>query len=152
MDLIVSIIFQLLFCVISHGNNHLTKILGKWKSMTYGDVETLTNERSVETYEAGGKGFISSCNAHPVTNADGSYTYYIKSGGNWVVSANVDNEYLVDGDWLATRWRSEAGAKFSYEWWDIDYIRGDEMKWSALREDVNTHSRFRTTFTWKRVK
>ena len=67
MDLIVSIIFQLLFCVISHGNNHLTKILGKWKSMTYGDVETLTNERSVETYEAGGKGFISSCNAHPVT-------------------------------------------------------------------------------------
>ena len=44
-----------------------------------------------------------------------------------------------------------AGAEFNYEWWDIDYIRGDEMKWSALREDADTGSRFKTTFTWKRV-
>ena len=64
----------------------------------------------------------------------------------------VGNEYNVDGDWLATRWRADADAKYDYEWWDIDYIRGNEMKWSALREDANTGKRFKTTFTWKRIQ
>ena len=130
-------------CLTSCGDDKFNKVtvdyskdfIGLWEGVEMTGSETYGNAEARIDYRA-----------------DGSYTYYIKSGGNWVVSANVDNEYLVDGDWLATRWRSEAGAKFSYEWWDIDYIRGDEMKWSALREDANTHSRFRTTFTWKRVK
>lgn len=83
--------------------------------------------------------------------ADGTYTYYNKEGEIWVPSANVDNEYIVDGDWLATRWRPEADEDFNYEWWDIDYIKNGEMKWSAVREREDG-SRFNTTFTWKKVE
>lgn len=82
--------------------------------------------------------------------SDGTYTYYIKDNDNWVASKNVDNEYNVDGDWLACRWRPEADAEYNYEWWDIESIQGDEMKWTALRKKDN--STFTTTFTWKRVK
>lgn len=84
-------------------------------------------------------------------HADGTYTYYVKDGDDWVPSSDVDNEYNVDGDWLATRWRPEAGANFNYEWWDIDYIKDNEMKWSALREKEDSTC-FTTTFTWKRVR
>lgn len=236
-----------------------TKIVGKWKSTYANGIEFPTNDRSIETYEAGGKGYESNSKVHPISgdrgwinkkpftytvsgnyltvmdnhpagapegapeggsmpepnpvdnkeqilsiddnsftasrlegtllitmekvtvdyskdiigmwegvemtgnethgNADhrikykedGTYEYYVKSGDAWVLSTNVGNEYSVDGDWLATRWRDDADAEYNYEWWDIDYIRGDEMKWSALREDVNTGERFGTTFTWKRV-
>ena len=234
-----------------------TKIIGKWKSITENEETMITNRRFVETYNAGGNGFTSSCNEHPVTKelgwinkqaftytisgsyvtvkdsieempdggpmgdtsmpapqmekkqqilsidnncllasrldgevqlnmkkvsadytndiigtwegiamtgyetygnaearieyrADGTYTYYVKDGDNWVASKNVDNEYNVDGDWLATRWRPEAGADYNYEWWDIDEIKDDTMKWSALREKEDS-TRFTTTFTWKKV-
>lgn len=84
-------------------------------------------------------------------HTDGTYTYFVEEDGNWVASANVDNEYNVHGDWLATRWRPEVGQDFNYEWWDIDYIRDGVMKWSALREKENGE-RFTTTFTWKKVE
>ncbi|MCQ2271088.1 MAG: hypothetical protein MJZ52_07695 [Bacteroidales bacterium] len=84
-------------------------------------------------------------------NADGTYVYYDKDGDNWKPSENVDNEYNVDGDWLATRWRTVAGADYEYEWWDIDEIKNGTMKWSALREKGDK-TRYTTTFTWKKIQ
>ena len=83
--------------------------------------------------------------------ADGTFTYYDKVGENWVPSENVDNEYNIDGDWLATRWRPTAGAGYEYEWWDINEIKDGTMKWSALREKEDG-TRYTTTFTWKKVQ
>ena len=83
--------------------------------------------------------------------ADGTYVYYDKDGDDWKLSEDVDNEYNVDGDWLAFRWRPKAGADFEYEWWDIDEIKDGTMKWSALREKGDG-TRYTTTFTWKKVQ
>lgn len=83
-------------------------------------------------------------------HADGTYTYFKNYLGRWCPSENVDNEYNVDGDWLATRWRPEEGADFNYEWWDIDEIKDGTMTWSALRENEKGE-RYTTTFTWKKI-
>ena len=83
--------------------------------------------------------------------ADGTYVYYNKDGDDWKLSEDVDNEYNVDGDWLASRWRPKAGEDFEYEWWDIVEIKDGTMKWSALREKGDK-TRFTTTFTWKKIK
>ena len=109
-------------------------IIGMWEGVEITGYETYGNAEHRILY-----------------NADGTYVYFVKSGDNWVTSSNVDNEYNVDGDWLATRWRPEAGADYNYEWWDIDYIKDGMMKWSALREKEDG-TRFTTTFTWKKVK
>ena len=77
--------------------------------------------------------------------------YYDKDGDDWKLSEDVDNEYNVDGDWLASRWRPKAGADYEYEWWDIDEIKDGTMKWSALREKENG-TRYTTTFTWKKIQ
>ena len=108
-------------------------IIGMWEGVEMTGYETYGNAEARIEYRA-----------------DGTYTYYKKVDGDWVPSANVDNEYNVDGDWLATRWRSEAGKDYNYEWWDIDYIKDGMMKWSALREKEDG-TRFTTTFTWKKV-
>ena len=39
----------------------------------------------------------------------------------------------------------------NYEWWDIESVNGETMKWSAIREKEDG-SRFNTTFTWKKIK
>lgn len=83
--------------------------------------------------------------------ADGTYIYYKKDGDKWVSNNDRFCEYNVDGDWLATRWQNEGSDVTNYEWWDIDYIKNGEMKWSALREKEDG-TRFNTTFTWKKVK
>lgn len=108
-------------------------IIGLWEGVEMTGYETYGNAEARIEYRA-----------------DGTYTYYKKEGDDWVPSSNVDNEYNVDGDWLATRWRPEAGKDFNYEWWDIDEIKDDTMKWSALREKEDK-TRFTTTFTWKKV-
>ena len=56
----------------------------------------------------------------------------------------------MDGDWLATRWSTKDSEEVNYEWWDIDYIKDETMKWSALREKEDG-TRFNTTFTWKKI-
>lgn len=83
--------------------------------------------------------------------SDGTYTYYNHVGNEWVVSANVGNEYDVDGDWLACRWRPTPDADYEYERWDIDEIKDGIMKWSAIRE-TEDGTRFTSTFSWKKVK
>lgn len=109
-------------------------IIGLWEGVAMTGYETYGNTDARIEYKA-----------------DGSYVYYTKEDDGWAVSKNADNEYNVDGDWLATRWRPEPGRDYNYEWWDIDEIKDGTMKWSALRKKEDG-SLFNTTFTWKKVK
>lgn len=89
--------------------------------------------------------------------ADGTYTYHSwdVATQTWQPLEDVFNEWNVDGDWLATRWKNNGSNVMNYEWWDIDYIKQEGnntiMKWSALREKEGGE-RFATTFTWKKIK
>ena len=109
-------------------------IIGLW------EVTEMTGE---ETYNDD--------NARLAFLADGTYRYYRKDdAGEWqLVSTREVEDYIVDGDWVATRWQ-EAGGEMKYEWWDIDEIKDGQMKWSALREREDG-TRFTTTFTWRKV-
>lgn len=106
-------------------------IIGLWEGVEMTGEETYGNAEARIEY-----------------NADGTYTYYTKSGDDWVDSKNVDNEYMVDGDWLATRWRPETGVGYEYEWWNIESVKDGLMKWTALRLKEDG-SRFTTSFTWR---
>ncbi len=81
--------------------------------------------------------------------ADGSYIYYVQNEQQqWVPSANTENEYVVDGDYLACRWRDANRVEYR-EWWDLD--RCDSiMKWSALREREDG-TRYVTSFKMEKV-
>ncbi len=135
--------------VLSHGIGIKADYVGEYSKITADyskDIIGLWEGVEMTGYETYGN-----AEARIEYRADGTYTYYQKVDGYWVPSADADNEYNVDGDWLATRWRPEAGADYNYEWWDIDYIKDGMMKWSALREKEDG-TRFTTTFTWKKVK
>ncbi|MCQ2342556.1 MAG: hypothetical protein MJZ75_03560 [Paludibacteraceae bacterium] len=71
------------------------------------------------------------------------FNYYEWINDKWVVSATNDGEYMVDGDWMATRWTNNG---VNYEWWDLD-IQGDIMTWTGLRDNGETN-----TFVLQRVK
>ena len=80
--------------------------------------------------------------------ADGTFVYYVKDGDDWVPSTNTLNEYFVAGNLLCTRWIDN---DIEYrEWWEIESIENDVMKWKALRqkEDGTT---FTSTFEMKKV-
>ena len=104
-----------------------------------------------EVTEMTGEETYNDDNARLAFLADGTYKYYRKSdAGDWqLVSTREVEEYILDGDWLATRWQ-ETDGEMKFEWWDIDEIKDGQMKWSALREREDG-TRFTTTFTWKKV-
>ena len=80
--------------------------------------------------------------------ADGTYMYYVKNGDEWVPSANTLNEYFVAGNLLCSRWINE---DVEYrEWWEVEIVENDVMKWKALRqrEDGTTYT---ATFEMKKV-
>ena len=80
--------------------------------------------------------------------SDGTYVYYVKNGDEWVPSANTLNEYFVAGNLLCTRWINE---DVEYrEWWEVEIVENDVMKWKALRqrEDGTTYT---ATFEMKKV-
>lgn len=109
-------------------------IIGMWEGVEMTGYETYGNAEARIAY-----------------HADGTYTYYKKENGEWQPLEDVFDEWNVDGDWLATRWQNQGSDVMNYEWWDIDYIKDGIMKWSALREKEDG-TRFKTTFTWKKVK
>ena len=115
--------------------DYTSDIIGMW------EVTEMTGE---ETYNDD--------NARLAFLADGTYRYYRKDdAGDWqLVSTRDVEDYIVDGDWVATRWQ-ETGSEMNYEWWDIDEIKDGQMKWSALREREDG-TRFTTTFTWRKVE
>jgi len=85
-----------------------------------------------------------------VYKADGTYQYYVKGSNNkWTLSTNTMNEYVVDGDYLATRW-VDNGVE-NREWWLIESCNDSKMVWTALRENEKGE-RFETKMELKRVE
>ena len=80
--------------------------------------------------------------------ADGTYVYYVKDGDNWVPSTNTLNEYFVAGRLLCSRWINDG--KENREWWEIESIENDVMKWKALRQNADGTT-FTSTFEMKKV-
>ena len=81
-------------------------------------------------------------------NADGTYTYYVKDGDQWVASANTLNEYFVAGNLLCSRWVDNG--QENREWWEIT-IENGVMKWTALRKKADG-STYTATFEMKKVE
>ena len=80
--------------------------------------------------------------------ADGTYTYYVMDGDNWVpYEGNTLNEYFVDGKLLCTRW-VDNGVE-NREWWEIS-INGNRMNWTALRQN-DDGTTFTATFEMEKV-
>jgi hypothetical protein len=80
--------------------------------------------------------------------ADGTYTYYVKDGDQWVASANTLNEYFVAGNLLCFRWVDNG--QENREWWEIT-IENGVMKWTALRKKADG-STYTATFEMKKVE
>lgn len=104
-------------------------ILGLWEGVEFTGNETYGDAKHRWEYKA-----------------DGTYVYYLKDqNGQWVPSADILQEYNVDGDWLATRWVDSDSIEYR-EWWDIKKADDNEMIWTALRDT------FETSFRMKRVR
>lgn len=84
--------------------------------------------------------------------SDGSYKYYRQNDADeWELVTNREiSEYFVEGNYLATRWQ-EPGEPMEYEYWEIDKIDGNYMKWSGLRQ-LENGARFRQGVTWEKVE
>lgn len=114
--------------------DYAAEIVGVWEGVEMTGDETYGNAEARIVYEANGKFYYLSKNDE----------------GQWAINfKESDRKYIVDGDWLATSWKDENG-NTNFECWDIDEIKGDVMKWSALREREDG-TRFKTTFTWRKI-
>lgn len=81
---------------------------------------------------------------------DGTYKFYRKDdGGQWNLVPRERNEYFVDGNLLCTRWQA-AGEEMNYEWWEITSINGNNMQWTALRQN-DDGSTFQQGVRWQRA-
>ena len=83
--------------------------------------------------------------------ADGTYRYYRMDDNNdWQTVTNREfQDYFVDGTLLATRWKEQGGVELR-EWWEIESISGNEMVWTALRQNADG-STFQQKMTWKKI-
>ena len=84
--------------------------------------------------------------------ADGNFRYYRKVDGQWQLIDDEFSNYFVDGNLLCTRWKNKGeGQEEHREWWEIESIKDDIMKWTALRvkEDGTTYT---ATFEMKKVE
>ena len=117
--------------------DYAAEIVGVWEGVEMTGDETYGNAEARIVYEANGKFYYLS------KNNEGQLSF-------WALNfKESDRKYIVDGDWLATSWKDENG-NTNFECWDIDEIKGDVMKWSALREREDG-TRFKTTFTWRKI-
>ena len=83
--------------------------------------------------------------------ADGTYRYYRMDDNNdWqAVTTREFQDYFVDGTLLATRWKNQ-GEDELREWWEIESLNGNEVVWTALRQNADG-STFQQKMTWKRI-
>lgn len=82
--------------------------------------------------------------------ADGTYNFYRKNdAGNWeaVTSRDFQN-YFVDGKLVATRWKNQ-GENEQREWWEVKSLKGNQMVWTALRQNADG-STFQQEVKWKK--
>ena len=110
-------------------------ILGLWEC---------TELTGIETYN--------DANARLEFLADGTYRYYRKNdGGEWqAVSTREFQNYFVDGTLLATRWKNQ-GEEELREWWEIASLSGDQMTWTALRQNADG-STAQQGMKWKKIQ
>ena len=82
---------------------------------------------------------------------NGTYQYWRKNdAGEWeAVTTREFQDYFVDGTLLATRWKNQ-GEDELREWWEIESLSGNEMVWTALRQNADG-STFQQKMTWKRI-
>ena len=102
-------------------DDYSTAILGLW------ECQELTG---IETYN--------DANARLEFFADGTYNYWRKNdNGEWEAVTNREfQNYFVDGTLLATRWKN-IGEDELREWWEIASLAGNEMQWTALRQNAD---------------
>ena len=83
--------------------------------------------------------------------ADGTYRYYRMDDNNdWQAVTTRDfQDYFVDGTLLATRWKNQDEDELR-EWWEIESLSGNEMVWTALRQNPDG-STFQQKMTWKKI-
>ena len=83
--------------------------------------------------------------------ADGTYRYYrLDDNNDWqAVTTREFQDYFVDGTLLATRWKNQ-GEDELREWWEIESLSGNEMVWTALRQNPDG-STFQQKMTWKKI-
>ena len=109
-------------------------ILGLWEC---------TGLTGIETYNDG--------NDRLEFLADGTYRFYHKDeAGQWQTVTTRDfQDYFVDGTLLATRWKNK-GEDELREWWEIASIDGDQMIWTALRQNADGTT-VQQKMTWKKI-
>jgi hypothetical protein len=114
--------------------DYTAEILGLWEC---------TGLTGIETYN--------DANARLDFLADGTYRYYRKNDdGQWqVVITRELQDYFVDGTLLATRWQNK-GEDELREWWEIASIDGDQMIWTALRQNADGTT-VQQKMTWKKI-
>ena len=85
--------------------------------------------------------------------AAGTYAFYDKVDNKWVEAPHYLADYFVDGTLLCTRWQDTKDSEELREWWEIESIKDDVFKATALRlrvrEDGSTYT---ATFQMTRVQ
>ena len=83
--------------------------------------------------------------------AAGTYAFYDKVDNKWVEAPHYLADYFVDGTLLCTRWQDTKDSEELREWWEIESIKDDVVKATALRvrEDGSTYT---ATFQMTRVQ
>ena len=114
--------------------NYREPILGLWEC---------TGLTGIETYN--------DANARLEFLSDGTYRYYRKDdAGQWqTVTKREFQDYFVDGTLLATRWKNK-GEDELREWWEIESLSGNEMVWTALRQNADGTT-VQQKMTWKKI-
>ena len=83
--------------------------------------------------------------------AAGNYAFYDLVDNKWVEAPHYLADYFVDGTLLCTRWQDTKNSEELREWWEIESIKDDVLKATALRvrEDGSTYT---ATFQMTRVQ
>ena len=131
----VMIAYEDVVRLVKQTADYAEPILGLWEC---------TGLTGIETYN--------DANARLEFLADGTYRYYRKNdGGEWqAVSTREFQNYFVDGTLLATRWKNQ-GEDELREWWEIESLSGDQMTWTALRQNADG-STAQQGMTWKKIQ
>lgn len=116
---------------VSVANDFSKSILGLWKGESMDGQQTFGDENHIWEY-----------------NDDGTFSYYSKeSNGKWL-PMDQDNQYVCDGDLLATRWKADG--TINVEKWNVETCDSKNMAWKAERKAVDG-STYSTNFSFKRI-
>ena len=99
--------------------------LGEWEGKVTRDLGDETNDE-LHRWEC---------------NPDGTYSFFDLVDNKWVEAPHYLADYFVDGTLLCTRWQDTKDSEELREWWEIESIKDDVFKATALRvrEDGSTY-------------